>query len=94
MTDPLDRAAAALRAAPVPPGPPPELRAATVAALHAQTPLARPSEPRRAVQRRLVMRIAGFATAAAVVAGVGLFALPGKNAAAAFSDVLTNVEKA
>lgn len=64
MTDPLDRAAAALRAAPTPPGPPPALAAATVAALAA----AEPATLRRRRRMRLVRALGATAALAAAVA--------------------------
>jgi hypothetical protein len=72
MTDPLDRAAEALRAVPTPPGPPPALEAATVAALAAAEPVL----IRRRRRMRLVRTLGATAalTAAitlAVVLGTG-----------------------
>jgi hypothetical protein len=60
MTDPLDRATEALRNAPTPPGPPPELAAATVAALDA-------SFTHRRNRMRLVRAIGATAALAAAV---------------------------
>lgn len=95
MTDPIDRAADALRADPVPPGPPPDLLAATVAALTPPGGSApRPVPPTR---RRRLMRIVGFstaATAAAIAVAVGLFGLGGRAPAAELADALDNVKAA
>lgn len=60
MTDPLDRAAEALRNAPTTPGPPPELAAATVAALEA-------SFTHRRNRMRLVRAVGATAALAAAV---------------------------
>lgn len=64
MSDPLDRAIEALRAAPVPPGPPAELVAATVAAVAVR------AKPLHAERRRRIMRIAGYGTAGTLAAGM------------------------
>jgi outer membrane lipoprotein-sorting protein len=85
--DALDAAAAALRDAGVPPGPPDSLVADTLAAIDTRR-AARPSPQRR----RWIMRIIGvgtLTTAAAVVAA--LFAFPARSAA---DDLKKAVEKA
>ena len=95
--DDLEQAAAALRNAPIPAGPPAELIAATLAAIENRLAHISPSEPTRQLQRRTrLMRYIGYgslATAAAVLVGVGLL-LTNSSSAVAFEKVLNKVKKA
>lgn len=88
--DALDQAAEALRNAPVPPGPPDALVAATVRAVEGRDAAA-------AGRRRRAFRYLRYAAvAAAAVALVILTALPwsGRPSGAAFARALDNVQKA
>ena len=93
--DALDEATGALREAPVPPGPPPELAAATVALISNRLAGAVPAEQVRRERRRRIMRYAGFttATAGAVALAVVLWS-PGRSGAAMFERAMENAEKA
>ncbi len=93
--DVLDQATEALRAAPVPAGPPAELAAATVAAVANRLPAAVPSELARRQRRRRVMRSIGYgAAAAAVVATLAGVLWFGGGTAVALDDAIRKVEKA
>lgn len=72
--DILDEATRALRDAPVPPGPPHELTAATAAALQNRITGSVPVEQIRRERRRRIMRYMGFGTAAAAAVAVATFA--------------------
>jgi len=94
--DVLDRATEALRDAPVPDGPPPQLGASTVEALKSsKTP---PDVVRREQRRKLMSRIARYgaavAAAALLVVLVGYFWFTDRGAGFAFADVIENVRKA
>jgi hypothetical protein len=90
--DVLEQAAAALRDAPVPAGPPADLTAATIAAVETRLAGTPPAEPARTHQRRArIMRYLSFsATAAAVL--VAVFAFGGR--AVAMDKVLGKAAKA
>jgi hypothetical protein len=96
--DVLEQATEALRATPVPAGPPAELAAATVAAVASRLPAAVPSELAYQSRRRKIMRYIGYGTTAAAVVGVatlaGLLGLGSRSAAASFQEALDNAEKA
>jgi outer membrane lipoprotein-sorting protein len=92
--DPLEEAAGALREAPVPPGPPPELAAATVALIHNRLAGAVPAEQVRRERRRRIMRYAGFTTAATVLLGTAAFLGFGGSRAVALDKVLDKVKQA
>jgi len=92
--DILKQATEALRDAPVPAGPPPELAAATVAAIHNRLAGAVPSEQVRRERRRRIMRYVGFSTAAAVVLGTAAFLGLGGSRAVALDRVLDKVKQA
>ncbi len=70
VPDRLDEATRALRDAPVPPGPPDDLAAATVAAVENRLAGAVPAERARRERRRRIMRYIGFGTATAATVGV------------------------
>jgi outer membrane lipoprotein-sorting protein len=93
--DVLDRALAALRDAPVPEGPLPQLVASTVEAL--QT-MAGPQTVRINERKQLMFRIlrySGVAAAAVFIAAVaGWLFLMDRTAAPAFADVIQNVKNA
>ena len=82
--DPLDQAAAALRATPIPAGPSAELVASTTLALRQADAAPQPARPPS--RRNLMVRIARFGwipVAAALLLAVGVFfAIPAKKAAA------------
>ncbi len=85
--DTLDAATAALRDAPIPPGPSDDLTAVTLAAMNHRLAGATPRGLHH--RRRTIMRVIGFsATAAAVLAAV--FLLPGRSPA---DDVKRAVRK-
>ncbi len=94
--DPLDRAAEALRDAPVPEGPPPGLVASTVQAL--QSSEIPPDDVRISQRRRLMVRMARYGgagvAAAVLLALLGHFWFAEGRAHAAFADVIENVRKA
>jgi outer membrane lipoprotein-sorting protein len=92
--DSLDEATGALREAPIPTGPPPELTAATVAAMKNRLAGSVPVEQVRRERRRRIMRYAGFTTAAAVVLGTAAFLWLGGNRAVALDKVLEKVKQA
>jgi outer membrane lipoprotein-sorting protein len=85
MTDPLDRAAAALRDTPVPPGPPPDLTAATLAALAA-------ADATLATRRRRMKLVRAVGATAALAAAVTLAVVLGTGSPA--SALQAAVEKA
>jgi hypothetical protein len=94
--EPLDQAIAAMRAAPVPDGPPVPLVASTVEALLAA--VAPPDEVRCRKRRRKMFRIARYGGAAVaavllVLAAAWLF-LMDRTAPRAFADVVENVKNA
>src|ERR1700735_2300228 len=94
-TDYLDQALAALRDAPVPEGPSPQLMASTVEALQEMTgpPTVR-INPRRQLMFR-ILRYGGVGAAAACLAVVaGWLFLIDRTAGPAFGDVIQNVKKA
>lgn len=95
--DVLDEATRALRDAPLPPGPPPDLTAATVAAMQRLTGTVPASDPTRQQRRRKIMRYIGYGTATAAAVALAttaaLFWLGGGQAVA-LDDVLNNVNKA
>jgi hypothetical protein len=92
--DYLEQATGALRAAPVPVGPPAEVAAATVAAIHGRLAGRMPAEPARPrLTRRTVMRYLGYGSAATAAAALlALWLVGGK--AVAFDDALAKVQKA
>ena len=96
--DALERATHALRDAPVPPGPPADVRAATTAAVHNRLAGAVPAEVARQQRRRRIMRYVRFGSAATVAAGLlvaaGVLWLGSAPASAAFVKAIENVEKA
>ena len=92
--DPLDQAAGALREAPIPAGPPPELTAATVAAIHNRLAGAVPVEQVRRERRRRIMRYASFTTAAAVILGTAGVLWFGGSSAAAFQKAIEKARRA
>lgn len=92
--DPLERATAALRDAPVPPGPPDDLTAATVAAVHTRLAALGAARRQQRQRRRRIMRYAGFGTAAAAAVAVAVTLWPGGSAAADVDKALDKAEKA
>lgn len=95
--DPLAAAVSVIRDAPTPPGPPPELTAATLAAVGNRLAGLAPN-PGRTARRRKIMRYVGFgtATAAAVAVAVtaGMFWSGGASAATRVQKALDNAAKA
>jgi outer membrane lipoprotein-sorting protein len=91
----LERAIAALRDAPVPDGPPPELVASTVEALQPPTP---PHVAGVSQRRKLMFQFArysGIAAALTFVAALGgWLVLMDRTASVAFADVVKNVAEA
>jgi outer membrane lipoprotein-sorting protein len=92
--DTLEDATGALREAPVPPGPPPELVAATVALIHNRLAGAVPAEQVRRERRRRIMRYASFTTAAAVILGTAGVLWFGGTSAAAFQKAIEKARRA
>jgi outer membrane lipoprotein-sorting protein len=95
--DVLDQATEALRNAPVPPGPPDDLVAATVQAVESRDRADVPFGPASGGRRSRLIRALRYAAAAAAV--VALFTLavlpwPGGERAVAFGRVLANVQTA
>src|ERR1700693_2752451 len=93
--DMLDRALAALREAPVPEGPSPQLAASTVEAL--QT-MSGPATVRINQRRQIMFRIFRYGSVAAAAVFLATVAgwlfLMDRTAAPAFADVIQNVKKA
>jgi outer membrane lipoprotein-sorting protein len=98
--DILDQATEALRDAPVPAGPPADLTAATLAAVHNRLAGAVPVELARHQRRRRIMRYVGFGTAtvatvaAVAIATVAALVWSGGSAAAHVQKALDNAERA
>jgi outer membrane lipoprotein-sorting protein len=92
--DTLEEATGALREAPIPAGPTPQLTAATVAAIHNRLSGTVPREQVQRERRRRIMRYAGFTTAAAVLLGTAAFLWLGGNRAVALDKVLDKVKQA
>jgi hypothetical protein len=89
----LEPATGALRAAPVPVGPPAEVAAATVAAIHNRLAGHVPAEPARSrLTRRTVMRYLGYGSAATAAAALLALWLTSSRVVA-LDDVLERVEK-
>lgn len=97
--DVLDQAIGALRAVPVPAGPPAEVVASTVGAIESRLAGITPAGTARDNHRRRVMRYIRYgtlATAAAVLVGVagGVLWSPRESAAAEFQRAMANARKA
>ena len=94
--DILESAIDAVRREPIPPGPPPELAAATIRLL--QTTTEPPEIVRRQERKARMIRIAQYSsvsTVAAVLAAfLGWFAFSSGPSSVAFADVVQNVQKA
>lgn len=96
--DALDRATESLRTVSVPPGPPADVLAATVAAVHNRLADTVPAEVARLQRRRRIMRYVRYGSATTIAAGLlvaaGVLWVGGQSAEASFLKAMENAAKA